>query len=117
MKRTIPLATLAIVLALSGCGEAEPTPDADANEAGADTTEGDSARAITPAALSQAKTQCEIAAVAQGGTAEQAKPLCDCVIERVAEGKSVAEFAAVSDEEANAVLEQCAEENGMSDEI
>ena len=97
--------------ALVACGQNDE-PGTDAG-----TAQGETAAGLTDSQMRQAKTQCGIAAVAQGGTAEQAKTLCDCTIERIAEGKTPEDFAAVSEQEANSVLEQCATENGMADDI
>lgn len=110
MTKKTALVLLAGALALSAC---DHQPDRDDTET--TTNAADQASAIPPQAIREAKTQCQIAAVAQGGTSEQATTLCNCVIDRIAEGKTVEEFAAVTPEQADVTLGECAAENGIEE--
>ncbi|GEM_PF-5602578 len=109
MKTFATYALAAATLSLAACNDraaGDPAPD--------NSEPAEAAAVMTDSDKRQARAQCEIAAVAQGGTAEQARALCECTIDKVAEGRTVEEFAAVPEDEANAALEQCAAETGIS---
>lgn len=96
MKRFGTYGLAAAALALAACGQG-----------------GSADGPINEADLERYKTQCEIAAVGSGATSEEATGLCDCTVTRLAEGRTAAEFDAMSGEEANAALEQCVRDTGL----
>ena len=68
---------------------------------------------MTEAERNQAKRECEISAVLQGGTNEQAVSLCECTIEALAVGRSAQGLEMLDADTANRALNTCAVELGM----
>jgi len=113
MKRCLSIGAAAMALALSGCGGAEPQADAQPQPEASAANSAAEAPAISDADLRGYKTSCEISAVGNGATSEQAKGLCECTVTALAEGKTPAEFDAMGEGEINGALEQCIRETGI----
>lgn len=108
MRMKVSVAAAGFALALGACGSSE-----EAAPEGAETAVVDEMAAISDADLRGYKTSCEISAVGNGATADQAKGLCECTVTALAEGKTAAEFDALSEAEASAALELCVQQTGI----
>lgn len=109
MKNITLFALATATLTLSACSDF--AEDAGFDEAG---TAADAApKAMTEEEKKQAKNQCEISAIVQGGSNEQAKALCDCTIESLAVGRSGEELEVLDGKTANEALNTCAADLGI----